>query len=326
MIKPLIFKGNANLLVGHQTGDDASVYKLSDDLAIVNTLDFFTPIVDDPYIFGQIAAANSLSDVFAMGGEPFVALNILAVHQGKVKPETVSKILQGGIDKAAEIGVVIAGGHSIQDQEIKYGLAVTGRVHPDKIWFNNTVQPNDVLVLTKPIGTGVVSTAIKQGKCPPKFEEEIVQSMRIINSLPVKLVNELKLTVHACTDVTGFGLSGHLLEMLSQEKFSALIYLNQIPHFEAFDHFFENYSLWPGGLHGNRLFAQEQIQFEKEAGLPQYCALFDPQTNGGLLMAMPEADAQQLIKKIKEKNYPFEPAIIGKIVEKAEKKIILDER
>ncbi len=313
-------------MVGHQSADDASVYKINDELAIINTLDFFTPIVDDPYIYGQIAAANSLSDVFAMGGEPFVALNILAFHQGKVKPDVVSKILQGGIDKALEIGVVIAGGHSIQDQEVKYGLAVTGKVHPNKIWQNHTVQKGDVLVLTKPIGTGVVSTAIKQGKLPQaRFEEEIVHSMRIINALPVRVAREINAEVHACTDVTGFGLAGHLLEMLSSNRFSAKIFLANIPRFESFENLFEDYSLWPGGLHGNRLFAQNDIESKGELGAPEYCVLFDPQTNGGLLMAMPEASAMELNKNALEKGYPFELVIIGKIEERGEKKLILAE-
>lgn len=324
-MQALHFWGNSNLLVGNETGDDASVYKINDQLAIVNTLDFFTPIVDDPYIYGQIAAANSLSDVFAMGGEPLVALNILAVHQGKVKPPVISKILQGGIDKAAEVGVVVAGGHSIQDQEVKYGLAVTGIVDPNKIWFNNSVQLNDVLLLTKPIGTGVVATAIKQGKCPAQFEQEIVNSMRIINALPVRLAKELDLQVHACTDVTGFGLSGHLLEMLSQDTYSAVIQLEAIPRFEAFNHFFEDYSLWPGGLHGNRMFAESHIIAKEELSDPKYCALFDPQTNGGLLIALPENEALKLKVAARERGYPFELSIIGQIVKRGEGKIILNE-
>ncbi len=324
-MRPLKFSGHPQLLVGHQTGDDASVYQLSADLAIVNTLDFFTPIVDDPYLYGQIAAANSLSDVFAMGGEPFAALNILAFHQGKVRPEVVSRILQGGMDKAAEVGVVVAGGHSVQDQEIKYGLAVTGKVHPQKIWRNNTVELNDVLVLTKPIGTGVVSTAIKRGKCADRFEDEIVESMLIINAQPARLVKELELNVHACTDVTGFGLAGHLLEMLSKDQYSALVNLPDIPRFEAFEAFFEDTSLWPGGLHGNRVFAQEDILFGKKSDDPEYCALFDPQTNGGLLIAMPENDAKVLQNEISKSDYPFEVKVIGRIIEKSQKKIILQE-
>ena len=324
-MQPLNFVGHPQLLVGHQTGDDASVYQLTLDLAIINTLDFFTPIVDDPYLYGQIAAANSISDVFAMGGEPFVALNILAFHQGKVKPDVVSKILQGGIDKAAEIGVVIAGGHSIQDLEIKYGLAVTGTVHPQKIWRNDTVKLADVLVLTKPIGTGVVSTAIKQGKCPARFEEEIVESMLIINAQPVRLAREFDLNVHACTDVTGFGLAGHLMEMLSNEQYSALLSLEDIPRFKAFEAFFEDYSLWPGGLHGNRIFAQENMLLKKDPGDPKYSALFDPQTNGGLLMAMPEKDAKILQKELSKSGYPFKVKVIGKIIESSQKKIILQE-
>ncbi len=311
--------------MGHSSADDASVYRLNADLAIINTLDFFTPIVDDPYIYGQIAAANALSDVFAMGGEPFVALNILAFHQGKVKPPVVSKILQGGIDKAQEVGVVIAGGHSIQDQEIKYGLAVTGKVHPDKIWQNHTVQNGDVLVLTKPIGTGVVSTAIKQGKLPQHFEDEIVQSMRLINALPVQIARELELDVHACTDVTGFGLAGHLLEMLGDGIFSAMIRLRSIPKFESFVQYHEDYSLWPGGLHGNRLFVQDQLVARADLGEPSYCVLFDPQTNGGLLMALPEEDARRLNARALKRGHPFEITVIGKIVDRAEKKIILDE-
>ncbi len=289
-------------------------------------MDFFTPIVDDPYIYGQIAAANSISDVFAMGGTPIQALNVLGFHQGKVSPETVAKILQGGVDKAMEANCVVAGGHSIQDLEVKYGLSVTGIVHPDRIWRNNTLQKGDVLVLTKPIGTGVVATQLMHDKGTPMDEAEIVASMRVINGLPVQVCQEQNISVHACTDVTGFGLAGHLDEMLSgNDHLSIRIQLDAIPRFEAFDRIYEDYSSWPGGLHGNILHLKNDIIFKEEIMNPKYCVLFDPQTNGGLIFAMTEADAKSMQEALKKTSYPYEAKIIGKVIDRAEKKFILVE-
>ncbi len=314
------------MLVGNDSADDASVYKINDSLAVIMTTDFFTPIVDDPYIYGQIAAANSLSDVFAMGGTPIQAINVLGFHMGKVKPETIAKILQGGMDKAMEVGCVVAGGHSIQDQEILYGLAVTGIVHPDKIWRNNTIRKGDVLVLTKPIGTGVVTTKLMHGQGTKKQEEEVIHSMRVVNALPVTLSRENHIEIHACTDVTGFGLIGHVDEMLSgNDHLSIRLYLNKIPTFEAFKEVYEDHSSWPGGLHGNILHAKEVIAHKDDLMDPKYCVLFDPQTNGGLVFSLKREDVARLNRLLKENGYPFEATIIGEVIDRAANKFVLDE-
>ena len=319
-------KAHDQLLVGNDSADDASVYKINDSLAIIMTADFFTPIVDDPYIYGQIAAANSLSDVFAMGGTPLQAINILGFHMGKVKPETVAKILQGGMDKAMEVNCVVAGGHSIQDQELLYGLAVTGVVHPDKIWRNNTIQKGDVLVLTKPIGTGVVTTKLMHGEGTKQQEEEVINSMRVINALPVSVSLENQIDVHACTDVTGFGLLGHVDEMLSgHDDLSIRLFLNDIPTFEAFKQVYEDHSAWPGGLHGNILHGKEIMTHKEDLMDPKYCVLFDPQTNGGLVMALKHEDVPRLNRLLKTAGYPFEAVIIGEVVDRGEQKFLLDE-
>jgi len=319
-------KAHDRLLVGNDSADDASVYKVNDSLAIIMTTDFFTPIVDDPYIYGQIAAANSLSDVFAMGGTPIQAINVLGFHMGKVKPETIAKILQGGMDKALEVDCVVAGGHSIQDQEILYGLAVTGIVHPDKIWRNNTIRKGDVLVLTKPIGTGVVTTKLMHGEGTKKQEEEVISSMRVVNAAPVQLALQHHIEVHACTDVTGFGLVGHLDEMLSgNDDLSIRLFLDKIPTFEAFKEVFEDYSAWPGGLHGNILHAKEIIAHKEDIMDPKYCVLFDPQTNGGLVLSLKREEVAHLNRLLKQSGYPFEATVIGEVVERGANKFILEE-
>ncbi len=312
------------MLVGFRTADDASVFQLNEELAIINTLDFFTPIVDDPYVFGEIAAANALSDVFAMGGVPFQALNILCFPQKKLDEQIVARILQGGMDKAAEVGVVVAGGHSVQDREVKYGLAVSGTVHPQKIWRNNTLQKGDVIVLTKPLGTGVVSTAIKMDAADKEDEEEIIASMRLLNALPAEICRKNNLHVHACTDVTGFGLVGHLLEMLDQNQFTIRLNLSALPRFSAFEKLVENRSFWPGGLHGNRRHSADFISTSIDLESPEASILFDPQTNGGLLISLPAQDANLLKEKVKEAGYPFPVSVIGTVVEMEENKIVVE--
>ncbi|HEX2261872.1 MAG TPA: selenide, water dikinase SelD, partial [Candidatus Binatia bacterium] len=212
---------NADMLVGTETSDDAGVYRLRPDLAIVNTVDFFTPIVDDPYIFGQIAAANSLSDVYAMGGEPKTCMNIVCFPKGKMDIEILGEILRGGADKVKESGAVIIGGHSIIDEEIKYGMAVTGVIHPDKILRNVGVQEGDALVLTKALGTGIISTALKKGTASKESVDAAVQSMITLNAVASKVAR--KFPVHACSDVTGFGILGHALGMASGSSVTLVI-------------------------------------------------------------------------------------------------------
>ena len=215
------------MLVGTETSDDAGVYRLRPDLAIVNTVDFFTPIVDDPYIFGQIAAANSLSDVYAMGGDPKTCMNIVCFPKGKMEIEILGEILRGGADKVKESGAVIIGGHSIIDEEIKYGMAVTGVIHPDKIFRNVGVQEGDALILTKPLGTGIISTALKKGKASKESVDAAVQSMITLNATASKVAR--KFPVHACSDVTGFGILGHALGMASGSSVTLVIESAKLP-------------------------------------------------------------------------------------------------
>ncbi|HME60846.1 MAG TPA: selenide, water dikinase SelD, partial [Candidatus Binatia bacterium] len=210
-----------DMLVGTETGDDAGVYRLRPDLAIVNTVDFFTPIVDDPYIFGQISAANSLSDVYAMGGEPKTCMNIVCFPKGKMDIEILGEILKGGADKVKESGAVVIGGHSIIDEEIKFGMAVTGTIHPDKIFRNVGVQEGDVLILTKPLGTGIITTALKKGKASEESVNEAVKAMTTLNAAGSTVMR--KHPVHACSDVTGFGILGHSLEMASGSGITLII-------------------------------------------------------------------------------------------------------
>src|SRR5437870_9887574 len=215
------------MLVGTETSDDAGVFRLRPDLAIVNTVDFFTPIVDDPYVFGQIAATNSLSDVYAMGGEPKTAMNIVCFPKGKMEMEVLGEILKGGADKVKESGAVIIGGHSIIDEEIKYGMAITGVIHPDKIFRNVGVQEGDALVLTKPLGTGIITTALKKGKAPKESVQAAVAAMITLNNTASKVMRAYP--VHACSDVTGFALLGHALEMASGSSVTLIIQSTNLP-------------------------------------------------------------------------------------------------
>jgi len=293
-----------------------------EDLAIINTVDVFTPVVDDPYTFGQITAANSLSDVYAMGGQPVVALNVLAFHQGKFPEEIISRMMRGAQDKALEAGCVIGGGHSIQDTEIKYGLAVTGLVHPDKIWRNHTPQIGDVLVLTKPIGTGCMSTALKQEQLPEKDLERITKSMATLNREPVRILHEKGFDVHACTDITGYGLAGHLIEMLAEKQMQAKLQFDDLPLFpNTLDYIIEPAFL-PGGFYANKLYAGDKVTFVNSVSEAQGSIVFDPQTSGGLLISMPEDQAKDFLKILRQ-NYSLEAGIIGRIKKGQDTKIVI---
>lgn len=286
---------------------------MNDQLALVHTVDFFTPVVDDPYIYGQIAVANALSDIYAMGGKPLTALNIVGFHQGKVTPDIVRTILEGGARKAREAGCIIAGGHSIQDEELKYGLAVTGLVHPEKFWKNNSIEEGDVILLTKPLGTGAISTALKQDKADDKDVEEIVTSMRLLNRQPVEILQKHKLNVHACTDVTGFGLAGHLLEMIKSSSLDIEVRLENLPHFKNALEYLAQYSFLPGGFYSNREFAAGSIVSQKKIDDPEYNILFDPQTSGGLIITLSEQQGEQFISLAEQAGYPYKIGIIGRV-------------
>ena len=284
-----------NLLVGFDKSDDASVYRVSDELALVQTVDFFPPIADDPYTFGQIAATNALSDVYAMGGEPKLALNIMCVPE-KMEKATIHQILRGGYDKAYEAGAIITGGHSIFDDEPKYGLAVTGFVHPDRVLTNSGARAGDVLILTKPIGIGVLTSAMKADLC----DEETVQlAMRLMTTLNKSARDVMvRHRVHACTDVTGFSFLGHASEVAAGSDVQLRIdtaAIDLIP--EALD--FARMGILPAGMYRNRTFAEPMV----DAGSVELAVqdmLYDPQTAGGLLIACDPADADALFAALKD--------------------------
>ena len=283
-----------NLLVGFDKSDDASVYKVSDDLALVQTVDFFPPIADDPYIFGQIAATNALSDVYAMGGEPKLCLNIMAVPRDMPK-EAVHQLLKGGYDKVYEAGALITGGHSILDDEPKYGLAVTGFVHPDKILTNSGAKPGDVLLFTKPIGIGVLTTAAKADLVSEESMALAISMMTTLNKAARDVMVQYR--VHACTDVTGFGMLGHLYEMAQGSDVQITLdveAMDLIP--EALE--LARMGVLPEGMYRNRSFAQEAVD-AGDTELAKQDLLYDPQTAGGLVMAVDPADAEALLAALR---------------------------
>ena len=284
-----------NLLVGFDKSDDASVYKVTDDLALVQTVDFFPPIADDPYLFGQIAATNALSDVYAMGGEPKLALNLMCVPKDMPR-EAVHQMLRGGYDKVYEAGCLITGGHSIFDDEPKYGLAVTGFVRPDRFLANSGAQPGDVLLLTKPLGIGVLTTANKADLAPAAAMERAYGLMTTLNKAARDVM--VKYRVHACTDVTGFGLLGHLLEMAQGSDVEARLDISQVDFIPAAADL-AKMGLLPEGMYRNRAFAEPWVE-AGETPLHLQDLLFDPQTAGGLLIAVHPEDAGDLYRELGE--------------------------
>ncbi len=303
------------MLIGFETGDDGSVYKISDDLAVINTIDFFTPVVDDPYQYGSISAANSISDIYAMGGRPVAALNVIGFHQGKVTPEIVRKIILGGAEKTIEAQCVISGGHTIQDQELKYGLAVTGIVNPHKIWRNDTIREGDVLILTKPLGTGAVSTALKHEKAPEEDVNEIVASMQLLNKIPSEILQQDKYDVHACTDVTGYGLAGHLSEMLGDNDLTIELEKDNLPRFNCLHKYIKEYAFLPGGFYNNRNFVVNRLSGYDNFEDPEFNILFDPQTSGGLIFSLTESDARLFLEELRRSGYPYEGWQIGYVTD-----------
>ena len=283
-----------NLLVGFDKSDDAAVYKVSDELALVQTVDFFPPIHDDPYTFGQIAATNALSDVYAMGGEPKLALNIMAVPKD-MPSDAVHELLRGGYDKAYEAGAIIVGGHSILDEEPKYGLAVTGFVHPDRVLTNSGARPGDVLLLTKPLGIGVLTTAAKAGLTSKAGMELAVRLMTTLNRAARDIM--VKHRVHACTDVTGFSLLGHGLEMAEGSDVELHLDIHAIDLIpEAVE--LARMGILPEGMYRNRNFAEPYVD-AGDVALAWQDVLYDPQTSGGLLIAVDPADADALYAELK---------------------------
>ena len=316
LLKDIPVLSDENLLVGFDKSDDAAVYRLDDGRAIVQTIDFFPPIADDPYLFGQIAAANALSDVYAMGGEPKLALNVMCIPESMPK-EAVHAILRGGYEKCAEAGAIICGGHSIFDDEPKYGLSVTGFVHPDRLWRNAGAKPGDVLFLTKPLGVGVLTTAQKAGLLDEDLIARVLDQMRTLNRSARDVFAGYR--VHACTDVTGFSLMGHLLEMCSGSSVSAEVYPDAISFLpEALD--FARIGILPEGMYRNRSFAEASVE-EGDTELAVCDLLFDPQTSGGLLCAVDPRDADAVWEALQGRVTAAQR--IGTVTEAKEKAIYL---
>jgi len=290
--------------------DDAGVYKISDDLAIIQTVDFFTPIVDDPYRFGQIAAANALSDIYAMGGIPKTAMNLVAFPLKQMDISILRQIIQGGLDKMKEADVVLVGGHSVEDRELKYGLSVTGFVHPDRILTKRNLSVGDRLVLTKPLGTGVINTAIKGGVASSEVIERVTQLMAALNRDAAEVMNKYR--VHACTDITGFGLLGHLAEMVVGSGCGLELDADNIPILpEAID--YAAMGLLPAGAFKNKAFREPMVEFSPSVKPLVRDLLFDPQTSGGLLICLDRDDAGKLVHELNHKGVDGS-AVIGEVI------------
>jgi len=295
--------------VGFETSDDAAVYRLSDDMAFISTVDFITPPVDDPYWFGQIAAANSLSDVYAMGGKPLTALNLIMYPMKTLGPTLLKEILRGGSDKVLEAGASIAGGHSVDDNEPKYGLAVTGVVHPGRILTNCAAKEGDALILTKPLGTGVLFNACRSKKLPWRDLEAILPQVASLNKKAIEVA--LNFNIHACTDITGFGIIGHSLEMAKGSGVQINLHYDKLPFYP---HALEMYQKGEttGSNKANRKLAEGFFQKKRELSREQEELLFDPQTSGGLLISLPSSESSRFIMELK--NAIVEAAVqIGEV-------------
>jgi selenide,water dikinase len=302
---------NANVIVGLDSPDDAGVYKISDDVAIVQTVDFFTPIVDDPYWFGAIAAANALSDVYAMGGRPITALNLVGFPVSKIDKRHLAEILRGGADKCLEAGAVILGGHSIDDPEPKFGLAVTGTVHPSKIGAKAGAKPGDKIILTKPIGIGVVTTAVKRGVCTPEHAEEAIKVMATLNNV-VDVLEPFE--VRGLTDITGFGLLGHASEVARESKAGMRISASQVPVLPS-TYTYAAQNIFPGGSRNNYKFltGREYVAFDPSVDEMQQMILCDAVTSGGLFICVAGDRAEALAAALQAKG-TLSSAIIGEVV------------
>lgn len=308
-MKDLTFPVDEHVLIDASTSDDAGVYQISDDLALIQTVDFFTPVVDDPFDFGRIAAANALSDVYAMGGTPKTALNIVAFPAGKLSNEVLKSMLAGGVAKLKEAGVVLLGGHSVEDDELKYGLSVTGFIHPKKILANQGLHSGDRLILTKALGTGIIATAIKGGLASDTLVKLVTEQMAMLNKYAAEVLPDFHIS--ACTDVTGFGLIGHLAEMIHGTKVGVKLFTGVVPMLpEAYE--YAAMGLVPAGAHRNRNFRQDRTLVSDGFDQVLRDLLFDPQTSGGLLIGCPEAEADQLVERLVAAGCPT-AAVIGAV-------------
>lgn len=297
------------LLVGLEVSDDAAVYKISDDLAVIQTLDFFPPVVDDAYDFGAIAAANSMSDVYAMGGQVSLALNICG-FPADMPPEVISEILRGGAEKVAEAGGVLAGGHTTEDKEPKYGLTVMGMVHPERVLTKAGARPGDVLVLTKPLGVGIITTALKRDAAESDHVAAAVESMKRLNRKAAQLVQEVG--VNACTDITGFGILGHGFEMAEKSEVRLRIHLDRLPFLPGAVQYAEEW-LFPGGAHNNEKFYKQHVEWTAAVTEAMELLLYTPETSGGLLVAVPAERMDELTARFAETEEPC--WVIGEVVE-----------
>lgn len=314
-MKDLPKKEDKNLIVGYESSDDAAVYKITDDKAIIQTLDFFTTMINDPYLYGQIAATNALSDVYAMGGEVISALNIVAFPEN-MDLEILHQILKGGAEKVHEAGGVLAGGHSIHDDTPKYGLSVTGIVHPDKILQNNNCKEGDLLIVTKPLGVSIINTAHMVKECSEEAFSQSVKQMTTLNKYSAEIMKDFN--VNSCTDITGFGFLGHLVEMLDG-KSSAEVWAKDIPYIEEAYKCANEFIITAGGQL-NRTHVEPNVEYQiKDFALEEI--IYDPQTSGGLLISVPEEEAQELLERLN--TLEIKSAIVGKVIPKQEKAVIV---
>jgi selenide,water dikinase len=313
------FPTDENLIVGLDRADDAGVYRVTDDLAIIQTVDFFTPIVDDPYGFGQIAAANALSDIYAMGGIPKTAMNLVAFPVKDMDISILRQILEGGLHKMTEAGVVLVGGHSVEDKELKYGLSVTGFVHPDRVLTKGNLKPGDQLILTKALGTGIINTAIKGEFASPEIIDTVIQLMATLNRDAAEVMK--RYPVRACTDITGFGFLGHLAEMVQDSRLGLQIHPGRIPILpETLN--YAGMGLLPAGAFKNREFYEGFVEMAPSVDRLLQDVLFDPQTSGGLLISLEGSDADDLLRELTEKGIR-DAAIVGEVVSEPKGKILV---
>ncbi len=300
---------NENLLVGYENSDDASVYKITDEIAIIQTLDFFAPMVNDPYIFGQVAATNALSDIYAMGGEPKTAMNIVCFPE-KMDTSFLGEILRGGAEKVAEAGAVLSGGHSIHDDKIKYGLSVTGVINPEKVFKNHGSVSGDLLILTKPLGVGIISTAYRVDDASEKAVAKIIENMTTLNKYSMEIIKESPVT--ACTDITGFGFLGHSYEMAVGSDKTFIIQKELIPYIEEAKKYAQEFYITSGGQK-NRNHLGEKVSFEDVPFWMQEI-LFDPQTSGGLLFSIGQEHAYEILEKLNKLD--IKSSIVGRVEDK----------
>ena len=300
--------------------DDAAVYKITDDIAIIQTVDFFTPIVDDPYRFGQIAAANALSDVYAMGGVPKTAMNLICFPIKQMDISVLRRILQGGLDKMKEADVILVGGHSVEDSELKYGLSVTGFVHPDRVITKKNLAAGDCMILTKPLGTGIINTAIKGGIASGEVIETVTGLMAALNRDAAEIMEDFP--VHACTDITGFGLLGHIAEMIDTSGPGVEIRATSVPFLKEAQEY-ASMGFVPAGTHNNRKFREAMVEMASSVDPIVQDILFDPQTSGGLLICVDAGSADVLLDRLREKSMT-RAAVIGEVVSEPKGKIFVN--